>query len=57
MHKYLEQLDEIREIQHYLVERAEHHGVPVIEASSIDRATAAVLELVLSSADRAHVLA
>ena len=33
-------------------ERAERHGVPVIESSSTERATAAVLELVLSSADR-----
>jgi 2-phosphoglycerate kinase len=57
MDKYLAQLGEIREIQRYLVERAEHHGVPVIESSSIDKATAAVLELVLSSADRVQVLA
>jgi 2-phosphoglycerate kinase len=57
MDKYLEQLGEIREIQRYLVERADHHGVPVIESSSIDKATAAVLELVLSSADRVQVLA
>jgi 2-phosphoglycerate kinase len=57
MDRYVGQLKAIREIQHYLVERAEHHGVPVIESSSIDKATAAVLELVLSSADRVHVLA
>jgi 2-phosphoglycerate kinase len=52
MDKYLSQLDEIRAIQEYLVERAEKHGVPVIESSNGERATTAVLELVLSSADR-----
>jgi 2-phosphoglycerate kinase len=52
MDRYLDQLDEIRHIQDYLVERAEKHGVPVIEGSNLDRATTAVLELVLASADR-----
>jgi len=56
MEKYIEQLDEIREIQDYLVERAEKHRVPVIESSNIERATTAVLELVLASADRVEVL-
>jgi len=56
MHKYLDQLDEIRQIQDYLVERAEKHRVPVIESSNIDRATTAVLELVLASTDRVQVL-
>lgn len=52
MDRYLDQLGEIRAIQEYLVERAEKHGVPVIESSNGERATTAVLELVLSSADR-----
>jgi len=52
MDRYLDQLHEIRAIQGYLVERAEKHGVPVIEGSNAERATTAVLELVLSSADR-----
>ena len=56
MHKYLDQLDEIRQIQDYLVERAEKHRIPVIESSNIERATTAVLELVLASADRVEVL-
>jgi 2-phosphoglycerate kinase len=56
MDKYLEQLEEIREIQTYLTERAERHGVPVIESSSIEGATAAVLDLVLASAKRLEVL-
>jgi 2-phosphoglycerate kinase len=56
MDKYLEQLYEIRQIQDYLVERAEKHRVPVIESSNIERATTAVLELVLASADRVELL-
>jgi 2-phosphoglycerate kinase len=52
MDRYLDQLVEIRHIQDYLVERAEKHGVPVIESSNHERATTAVLELVLASADR-----
>ncbi len=39
MDKYLDQLDEIRAIQGYIVERAEKHGVPVIESSNPERAT------------------
>ncbi len=56
MDKYIDQLYEIRQIQNYLVERAEKHRLPVIESSNIERATTAVLELVLASADRAEVL-
>jgi 2-phosphoglycerate kinase len=57
MDKYLDQLDEIRQIQDYLVERAEKHHIPVIESSNLERATTAVLELVLASAERVEVLA
>jgi 2-phosphoglycerate kinase len=56
MDKYLDQLYEIRQIQEYLVERADKHRVPVIESSNIERATTAVLELVLASADRVEAL-
>jgi 2-phosphoglycerate kinase len=56
MDKYLDQLDEIRQIQDYLVERAEKHRIPVIESSNVERATTAVLELVLASAERVEVL-
>jgi len=56
MDKYLDQLDEIRQIQDYLVERAEKHRVPVIESSNIERATTAVLELVLALTDRVEML-
>jgi 2-phosphoglycerate kinase len=52
MAKYLDRFEEIRRLQHYLVERAELEGVPVIENESANRATAAVAELVLSAAER-----
>ena len=52
MGHYVDNLGEIRLIQDYLVERADRFGVPVVESSSIDHATSAVLELVLSTADR-----
>jgi 2-phosphoglycerate kinase len=52
MAKYLDRFDEIRRLQDYLVGRAQHEGVAVIENESANRATAAVAELVLSAADR-----
>jgi 2-phosphoglycerate kinase len=54
MAKYLDRFGEIRELQRYLVERAEREGVAVIENESADRATRAVAELVLSAAERAR---
>jgi 2-phosphoglycerate kinase len=48
LRKYLEGLDEIRELQELIVERALRHEVPVIESSSIGHATTALLDLVLS---------
>jgi 2-phosphoglycerate kinase len=52
MAKYLDRFQEIRRLQDYLVERAKHEGVAVIENESANRATAAVAELVLSAAER-----
>jgi 2-phosphoglycerate kinase len=52
MTKYLDRFDEIRQLQRYLVGRAEREGVPVIENESADRATGSVAELVLSAAER-----
>ncbi len=52
MDRYLDQLDQIRVIQDYLVERAIKHGVPVVESSNGERATAEVLSLVYASVDR-----
>ena len=51
MDRYLSQLDAIRVLQDDIVARARAANVPVIEASNPDRATAAVLELVLAAAD------
>jgi 2-phosphoglycerate kinase len=52
MERYVESIGEIRLVQDYLAAEAERCHVPVIESSSLDRATGAVLELLLSSADR-----
>jgi 2-phosphoglycerate kinase len=46
--KYLDGLAEIRALQEVIVDRAVRHDVPVIESSSIDRATNELLDLVLS---------
>jgi 2-phosphoglycerate kinase len=54
MAKYLDRFGEIRELQRYIVERAERERVPVIENESADRATRSVAELVLSAAERAR---
>ncbi len=55
MDRYLTRLDEIRKIQDYIVDQAEQNGVPVIESTNPDRATADVMELVLSSAEQLEV--
>lgn len=45
--RYLEQLETIRKLQDYLLERARRDGVPVIDEPSIDEAVAQMLGLVL----------
>jgi 2-phosphoglycerate kinase len=57
MAKYLDRFQEIRRLQEFLVERANHEGVAVIENESANRATAAVAELVLSAAERTRARA
>jgi 2-phosphoglycerate kinase len=52
MDKYLTRLDDIRTIQDFIVGAAEKTGVPVIESTNPERATAEVMELVLSFAER-----
>jgi 2-phosphoglycerate kinase len=52
MDKYLTRLDDIRTIQDYIVESAEKVGVPVIESTNPERATAEVMELVLSRVEQ-----
>ncbi|MEM6428009.1 MAG: AAA family ATPase [Deinococcota bacterium] len=48
--KYLEHFTEIRIIDEFICQQANNHGVPVIEASNIDKATQRVLELCLEVA-------
>jgi 2-phosphoglycerate kinase len=50
--RYLEHLSDIRYLQDYIVERAEKEGVRVISNTDREGATAAVMELVLTAADR-----
>ncbi len=52
LEKYLEGIPEIRLIQDALVDRAHRFDVPVIENTSVDEAVGAVLDLVLSQAER-----
>jgi len=48
---YLDSFAEIRRLQDFIVGRAEHEGVAVIENASAERATADVIELVLTAAE------
>ena len=50
--KYLERLSDIRYLQDYIVDRARGEGVPVIDNRQREQSIAAVMELVLSAADR-----
>ena len=50
--RYLENLSDIRYLQDYIVERADREGVPVIRNMDREGATGAVMELVLTAADR-----
>jgi len=50
--RYLDALGDIREIQDYIVARAEKASVPVIENSNIELAIGQAMELVLESAER-----
>ena len=50
--KYLERLSDIRYLQDYIVDRARGAGVPVIDNRQREQSIAAVMELVLSAADR-----
>jgi 2-phosphoglycerate kinase len=54
MQKYLDRLDDIRRIQEVIVDQAERLGVPVVESSRPEAATAQVLELVLASLTSEH---
>jgi 2-phosphoglycerate kinase len=53
--KYLERLGDIRYLQDFIVERAEVERVPVIQNAEREKAIGAVMELVLTAADRVKV--
>jgi 2-phosphoglycerate kinase len=48
--KYLDRLDEIRQLQDFIVERARETGVAVIENTNVEETVSAVIELVLGTA-------
>ena len=50
--KYLDNIEKIRLIQRYLVERARKVDVPVIDNQSIDDAVAKAMDIVLDSVNR-----
>jgi 2-phosphoglycerate kinase len=49
--KYLERLSDIRRLQDFIVSRAERHGAPVVSERQVDATVAAVIDLVLASAE------
>lgn len=55
MERYLRRFGEIRRIQDYLIARADHLGVPVIEAGDPEHALVAVMDLILSRAGAGHI--
>jgi 2-phosphoglycerate kinase len=50
--KYIDRLSDIRYLQDYIVDRARGAGVPVIDNREREKSIAAVMELVLTAADR-----
>jgi 2-phosphoglycerate kinase len=52
LEKYIEGLPEIRMIQDAILERARRFDVPVIENTTFDEAIGAIMDLVLTSAER-----
>ncbi len=50
--KYMENLDKIRRVQEYLIERAQKAGVPVIDNESIDDAVKVVMGIVLDAVSK-----
>jgi 2-phosphoglycerate kinase len=56
MDKYLARMRDIRRIQDYILLRAEKSGTSVVDNTNPEQATAAVMELVLSSAERVQAV-
>jgi 2-phosphoglycerate kinase len=50
VHKYLERLSDIRQLQGFIVERAREMDIPVIQNTNVDETVGAVIELVLGMA-------
>ena len=48
--KYLDRLDQIRQLQDFIVERSRAEGIPVIENTGVEETVGAVIELVLGMA-------
>jgi 2-phosphoglycerate kinase len=49
--KYLDRFSDIRRLQDFIVSRAEQHGVPVVSERQVNGTVAAVIDLVLASAE------
>jgi 2-phosphoglycerate kinase len=56
MDKYLARMSDIRRIQDYILLRAEKSGTSVVDNTNPEQATADVMELVLSSAERVQAV-
>jgi 2-phosphoglycerate kinase len=54
MNHYLDGIDRIRRVQSYVLSRARHERVPVIENTNVERTIGEVIELVLQLAAREH---
>jgi 2-phosphoglycerate kinase len=52
MDKYLGRIDDIRRIQSFLLERAQHESVEVVENANVERAIDSVIALAMGLADR-----
>jgi 2-phosphoglycerate kinase len=55
--RYLDRFEDIRNLQDFLLSRAERFGVPVIENENADKAARTVADLVLEAAQRSRTVA
>jgi len=54
--RYLDRFDDIRNLQDFVLSRAERAGVPVIENENADKAARTVADLVLEAAERSRTV-
>ncbi len=52
LQKYLENMEKIRRVQEFLIDRGKQAGVPVIDNQSIDDAVSTVMDIVLDTVNR-----